>query len=443
MGNNKKTNLLDSIFKNDSQGVLYPVVLLLIIGTINVYSANSIRNIVDGSNIFGHLKPLAFTLVSLLGGWMAYRIDYRRLKQFEAQILIIGITLLSLTIVALFGITVNGSKRWINLWLFSVQPSEFAKLAAIIWTAFCISQERRLHNMVGLLQRDRRGNIVDIRPRNKNNIFNTLVDLFSFNRLKGKELPIINKAFWIPILYAGFVIKQPDMGTAVLIVAFSALLFSLIEIPNEDKSWRNIMGALVLIGGVLLILIEPYRLDRVKPLLNPWAYSRDIGYQTTQGLMAVGSGGIFGQGIGQGTAKYSYLPEAHTDFAFAVWAQETGLIGCVVLIMLFTLFIRYGLLIAKRSRDGFGSLLAYGITLLIGGQAIFNMIMVCGMLPVTGVPLPFISYGGSAQLMNLIAVGILLNISRHTTLSTRSIGVSGDLPSIREQTRSRFRAPMN
>lgn len=173
--------------------------------------------------------------------------------------------------------------------------------------------------------------------------------------------------------------------------------------------------------------------------IDPWSQARDSGYQTVQGLLAVGSGGLLGQGFLNGTSKYFYLPEAHTDFAFAVWAQEMGLIGALAVVFFIAMFTYFGFRIANKARDEFGKWLAIGITVLISGQAFFNIAMVCGMLPVTGVPLPFISYGGSSLLMNYMAIGILANIARRSVEGVKNIGTKELLPSLREETQSRFK----
>ena len=156
-------------------------------------------------------------------------------------------------------------------------------------------------------------------------------------------------------------------------------------------------------------------------------------------MLAVGSGGFFGQGFMNGTSKYFYLPEAHTDFAFAVWAQEMGFLGGIFVVLLMATFTYFGFRIANRARDSFGKWLALGITILIGGQAFFNIAMVCGMLPVTGVPLPFISYGGSSLMMNCMAIGILASIARRGVEGVKPVGTKETLPSLREETRSRFK----
>ena len=252
----------------------------------------------------------------------------------------------------------------------------------------------------------------------------------------GYMLPML---VW-PIIFAVLTILQPDMGTTVLIFGFS---FILIYLAGFDG--RFFGGAFAVAGviGFIAARMSPYRWERIQSWFDPWPHAQDMGYQTVQGLLAVGSGGFLGEGFMQGTSKYFYLPEAHTDFAFAVWAQEMGFIGAVFVVILVAAFTYFGFRIANRSRDEFGKWLAMGITLLISGQALFNIAMVCGIMPVTGVPLPFISYGGSSLLMNFMAIGLLASVGRRNVEGVKQVGTVDALPSLREETQSRFkpRAP--
>ena len=239
-----------------------------------------------------------------------------------------------------------------------------------------------------------------------------------------------------PIIFAGLTILQPDMGTTVLIFGFS---FVLIYLAGFDGKFFG--GAFVIAGflGFIAARMSPYRWERIQSWFDPWPHAQDMGYQTVQGLLAVGSGGILGEGFMQGTSKYFYLPEAHTDFAFAVWAQEMGFVGAVFVVVLIAAFTYFGFRISNKARDEFGKWLAMGITLLISGQALFNIAMVCGIMPVTGVPLPFVSYGGSSLLMNFMAIGLLASIGRRNVEGVKQVGTAEPLPSLREETQSRFK----
>ena len=193
--------------------------------------------------------------------------------------------------------------------------------------------------------------------------------------------------------------------------------------------------------GIVYLLSAPYRMNRIISWYDPWSYEKTLGYQTVQGLIAIGSGGIMGQGLGEGISKFSYLPEAHTDFAFAVLAQEWGMRGSIFMLVLFSMIIYFGCNCAWNTRDTFGKLLTVGITMYFGGQGMINLAMVSGILPVVGVPLPFISYGGTSLLLNMIAAALLLNIAhrnyREAVIDAR-LREQPALHSMKEETRSRF-----
>lgn len=312
----------------------------------------------------------------------------------------------------MIGAVINGARRWIVIGPVSIQPSEFAKLAALIWTSAKLSTMRKWG-----------------KPKHTNPLVN-LQGYFS-ERIS-YMLPML---IW-PIIFAGLTILQPDMGTTVLIFGFS---FVLIYLAGFDGKFFG--GAFVIAGflGFIAARMSPYRWERIQSWFDPWPHAQDMGYQTVQGLLAVGSGGILGEGFMQGTSKYFYLPEAHTDFAFAVWAQEMGFIGAVFVVVLIAAFTYFGFRISNKARDEFGKWLAMGITLLISGQALFNIAMVCGIMPVTGVPLPFVSYGGSSLLMNFMAIGLLASIGRRNVEGVKQVGTAEPLPSLREETQSRFK----
>lgn len=409
------------VFKNDLQGMLLPVLIISIIGSFNIFSATYVDSITNDAGLLGYFpKHLLFLGLSVFVGGLLYRFDYRKLQKRHILQRIMIATLASLVLVLFVGSVVNGARRWIPLGAFSVQPSEFAKLAAIIWTAAKIAEKPWKNPKF-------KSSLEPIRGATKGTVLNGCF----MEHIKYMFTTLV----W-PIFFAGLIMKQPDMGTAVLTAGFSYLL---IFLAGFDKVFFSISLVILGIGGGVLARIEPYRWDRVMTWIDPWAKARDSGYQTVQGLLAVGSGGLLGQGFLNGTSKYFYLPEAHTDFAFAVWAQETGLIGALAVVFFIAMFTYFGFRIANKARDEFGKWLAIGITVLISGQAFFNIAMVCGMMPVTGVPLPFISYGGSSLLMNYMAIGILANIARRSVEGVKNIGTKEPLPSLREETQSRFK----
>lgn len=410
---NKGDSRWGSLFKNDLQGMLLPILLITIIGSVNIFSATYISSIYENTGLLGYFtKHMGFLLFSMAIGVVLYRYDYRQLQKPHMLQRIMIVTLIGMVLVLVAGSVINGARRWIVIGLVSIQPSEFAKLAAIIWTSAKLSTMRKW---------------------GKARYNNPLTNLQGYvGERVGYMLPML---VW-PIIFAILTILQPDMGTTVLIFGFS---FILIYLAGFDG--RFFGGAFAVAGviGFIAARMSPYRWERIQSWFDPWPHAQDMGYQTVQGLLAVGSGGILGEGFMQGTSKYFYLPEAHTDFAFAVWAQEMGFVGAVFVVLLVAAFTYFGFRIANKSRDEFGRWLAMGITLLISGQALFNIAMVCGIMPVTGVPLPFISYGGSSLLMNFMAIGLLASVGRRNVEGVKQVGTAEDLPSLREETQSRFK----
>ena len=410
---NKGDSRGGSLFKNDLQGMLLPILLITIIGSVNIFSATYISSIYENTGLLGYFtKHMGFLLFSMAIGVVLYRYDYRQLQKPHMLQRIMIVTLIGMVLVLVAGSVINGARRWIVIGPVSIQPSEFAKLAAIIWTSAKLSTMRKW---------------------GKARYNNPLTNLQGYvGERVGYMLPML---VW-PIIFAVLTILQPDMGTTVLIFGFS---FILIYLAGFDG--RFFGGAFAVAGviGFIAARMSPYRWERIQSWFDPWPHAQDMGYQTVQGLLAVGSGGILGEGFMQGTSKYFYLPEAHTDFAFAVWAQEMGFVGAVFVVLLVAAFTYFGFRIANKSRDEFGRWLAMGITLLISGQALFNIAMVCGIMPVTGVPLPFISYGGSSLLMNFMAIGLLASVGRRNVEGVKQVGTAEDLPSLREETQSRFK----
>ncbi|WP_252896091.1 FtsW/RodA/SpoVE family cell cycle protein [Veillonella rogosae] len=403
-----------SLFRNDLQGMLLPIVLITIIGSVNIFSATYISSIYENTGLLGYFwKHIVFLLISLAAGIILYRYDYRQLQKDHMLQRIMLATLVGLVLVLIMGAVINGARRWILIGPISVQPSEFAKLAALIWTSAKLSSLRKWG-----------------KPRHTNPLIN-------MKGYFGERISYMFPMLSWPAVFAGLTFFQPDLGgTTILIFGFS---FILIYLAGFDGKFFG--GAFAVAGllGFIAARSSPYRWERIQSWFDPWPHAQDMGYQTVQGLLAVGSGGFLGEGFMQGTSKYFYLPEAHTDFAFAVWAQEMGFLGAVFVVILVAAFTYYGFRIANKARDEFGKWLAMGITLLISGQALFNIAMVCGIMPVTGVPLPFVSYGGSSLLMNFMAIGLLASIGRRNVEGVKQVGTIEDLPSLREETQSRFK----
>ena len=367
---------------NDMEALTYIRFILIIIGTINICSASLITAYTD-------LKiPIIFNttshkyLVGLVAFAASSRFNYKRLSHPNWQMGLIAITILSLAAVLLFGITVNGSRRWLPLGFMQFQPSELAKIVTII-----ISSSTR--------------------------------DLVFDKKLPITIDPRKNIVFIVCLVIAGFVEAQPDMGTAMIILGIPIALYF---IAGLDKKW---MGIICGVGAILLAFLatfQPYRLDRLKSYWDPWSRAQDDGYQIVQSILAIGSGEFSGMGLGHGFSKYSYLPESHTDFAFAVLCQEMGFIGALVMFFLLIAMAFYFIKIALHTKDNFGKMLVCGIMLLIVGQAAANMAMVVGLLPVIGFPLPFISYGGTSLILNMTSMGLVLSVNRHNKTTQTNSG---------------------
>lgn len=300
---------------------------------------------------------------------------------------------------------------------FTFQPSELAKLTGILYTAAYLAPCLERHKKIEFFHR---------LSRDKNASWL-------------KQLPFLpHVTLWAPGLMALLVGIQPDAGTAIVIFIIPVVM---LIVSGAHVSKVKIPILLMAVVAVLSVMSAPYRRDRIIAWLDPWSYEKTLGYQTIQSLIAIGSGGIMGQGVGEGISKFSYLPEAHTDFAFAILAQEWGLRGTVLMLVLFCVIIYFGAVTAWNCRNKFGMFTALGITLYFGGQGFINIGMVSGLLPVVGVPLPFISYGGTSLIVNMMAAALLLNICRCNYKEMLHQSIMGPPPQVRsmkEETRSRF-----
>lgn len=372
------------------------VVLFLAAGLINVYSATFYMNMENGDSPYYHLKKQmgAIGLGAFLGCFIAICPKQFAPRGFGKWCVPLAVVFL-LVLVIFTGPVINGSRRWIVLAGFgSLQPSEFAKMAAVIWTA---------SELTAFLHRGEKVSFLG-------GILGGLGSFLSHHSWRAfKELWRRFQPMAVPLLFAALVMDQPDMGTAMMILLFPMALYFI-----SGMAWKEIGGTLAVcvIGAVYLAWIEPYRWERIKVALHPFEHAQDMGYQAAQSMIAIGSGGFLGQGPGEGVAKYMYLPEQHTDFAFAVFSQEWGFIPSVIVIIGYGAILFLGFRLAAGIPRLYPSLLVYGLSMMIGVQGLFNITMVTGIIPVTGVPLPFISYGGSAVMMNLIAVGLICRAVR-------------------------------
>ncbi len=352
------------------EAIIWLMVLLLLAGATNVFSATFILAETEGGSPYTYIiKHLAWIVIGSGAFILSYMVDYHNWRK-----LLIPITVgvfISLLVVLGVGTAVNGARRWIFLGPFSVQPAEFAKICAVMLEAYYLSYCIKMKKSI---------------------------DIFSRN-------------FWCILIMAGVVEMEPDMGTACVVCGVPMVM-----IVMSGLSWDKIkrLFGTVLVVGTALIVYQPYRLERLKVTFDPWSDAQGIGYQTVQSLTAIGSGEFWGMGLGKGLAKYAYLPEAHTDFALAVFCQENGFLIALLLIIIYGAFAYYAVRISMEAYDTYGQVLAGGIMTLVVGQAVVNMMMVMGCFPVVGVPLPFISYGGSSLIATMFAVGILANINRYS-----------------------------
>ncbi len=360
------------VVRTYDRGLLAVMLLLIAFGSLMIYSSTSVitpvlarRNISE----FYYFKRHIFTMaIGFLVLFFSYRINPAMLKKAAVPLLIFSFVLLLMVFLPYIGVTAGGARRWIRLWPTTFQPSELVKLSMVIFLARYLSMP-------------------DYNPESFTSFVRPL---------------LVMAAFQVVFL------KQPDFGSTM---SLAFLTFAMLFISGMRM--RYIASVLVLLIPVVYKLVmEPYRLRRITSFLDPWKDSLGSGFQLVQSFISLGSGGITGLGLGESKQKLAFLPASHTDFIFCLVGEELGLVGATVLIALFVfLFIR-GISISNRSRDKFVCYLSYGLTLMVSLQALINFAVVTGLVPTKGLPLPFLSYGGSALLANMAAIGLLLRISR-------------------------------
>lgn len=358
-------------WNSSHEAIVWLMVVLLVVGMVNVFSSTFITAENENSAPYAYLlKHMVSMLIGLGLFAMSWRVDYHKWRDWLGPVTI-GVGLLLIFVLAA-GTAVNGAKRWIYLGAFSFQPAEFAKICSVMIAAYILSY-RVEHKL---------------------------------------PINIFNKQYGIIVGLFVLVEMEPDMGTACVILGIPLCMLWMAGL----KSYKLHRLIMLCLGAVVAMCIyQPYRLQRIKVMLDPWSDAQGIGYQTVQSVTAIGSGGFWGMGLGQGLAKYAYLPEAHTDFAFAVFCQENGFMLVLPVLLLYAAFAYYAVRIARDAYDAYGQLLAVGIMLLVTGQAVVNIAMVAGCFPVVGVPLPFISYGGTSLMMTMFSVGVMVNIGRYST----------------------------
>ena len=362
------------LWENPKDAIITLMILLMVIGCINVFSASFVTADAMTDNPYHFLvRYIGYAAIGWIIFWVTgFRMNYKHLMSPRFYMVVAGVTILLLLATLGVGTVVNGSRRWIYIGGFSLQASEIAKVSVILMAASFLGDR---------LQRGLR------------------VSLLGYPS---------NQALIMAGFFSLLIFLQPDMGTATIVFALMLAMYFLAGIPMRQISYIALIG----LGVGLLAMMAPYRRARIALWLNPWKDAQGGGYQMAQSLTAIGSGGLTGLPWGQGSGKFFFLPEAHTDFAFAIFCQEWGYVGALFLIACFIVLARALFVIAMNTKDRRGYLLVAGSTLFLIGQSVANMAMVTGVLPVIGVPLLFISYGGTSLLANMFALGMVVSVYR-------------------------------
>ena len=357
--------------KKEGKTLLIAVILISLFGTLMIYSSSYVWAEYKFNDPFKYLKSQTFFLIlGYITMMIISKFSYQNYKRLSNIIFGICFIMLILVLIPGIGTVRNGSRSWFGIGGLGIQPSEFTKLGLIIFTSKYLTNNNK--------------EIKDIK--------------------KG-VLPILG----VLLLTFGLIMLEPDFGTGIVIVM---TIIVLLFVSGVKMNFFIKIGVLGLIGIIILILIAPYRLERITSFLNPWSDPLGSGFQIIQSLYAIGPGGLLGLGFGNSIQKHFYLPEPQTDFIFSIISEEFGFVGILIVATLFITIITKGFKIAINCEDLFGKHLAFGITFGIAFQTILNLMVVVGLIPVTGVTLPFLSYGGSSLLISLSSIGILLNINR-------------------------------
>lgn len=335
-----------------------------------IFSASPVMGIKLGDSFYYLKRHLFYLVAGLFAFAFAVRLDLQKLKKASFPLLCISILFLLMLYIPFFGRKLGGATRWLYLFVFSFQPSELVKLAVVIFLAASLS-----------------------------NIKEKIKDF------KNGLLPLL----LILVFISAIILKQPDMGTTLTILATAFLVFF---IAGARIAHLGAMFFVGVVGVALLSVFSEYRFKRLFAYLNPWKDPLNTGFQIIQSLLAVGSGGLFGLGLGNSRQKFYYLPQQYADFIFAVLCEELGFIGGVSLLVIFLVFIIRGYMIASKAPDEFSYLLSAGLVSMFFVQASLNLMVVVGLVPTTGIPLPFVSFGGTAMIINMFSVGVIANISR-------------------------------
>jgi len=355
-----------------SWAIVSLVVALNLIGLVMILSASSVQALTNyGSAWYVFERQFAWAAIGAAAFLVASRIDYHAWQRRSRALLLLGFAGLAVVLVPGVGIEVDGARRWIGLGSFvGFQPSEVAKIVLLVFAADVLT--RRADRM---------------------------------DDWRATVLPIVGVLF----VFAMLVLKEPDLATSIELAFIVVSVLVVAGVPG--RALAKVFGGLG-IATTVFALVEPYRRDRMLTFLHPWHDVANKGYQISQSLIALGSGGVTGVGLGNGRAKWQFLPAAQTDFIFAIIGEELGLFGTLMIVGLFVVFAVVGYRIAMRAPDRFGALLAAGVTTWVVGAAVLNIGMVTSVLPVSGVPLPFLSAGGSSLVILMVAAGMLVNVAR-------------------------------
>lgn len=352
--------------------LLIGIIIISGFGLIMIYSASYVWALYKFNDSYKFVKTQAlFLLIGYILMYILQKIPYYIYLKKANLIFVLSFILLILVLIPGVGTIRNGSRSWFGIGGFGIQPSEFMKLGIIIFTSKYLSKNEK-----------------------------------ELSKIKKGVLPIL----FILIIVFGLIMLQPDFGTGVIIVITIITLLFISGVPINFFIKLSLLG---IIGVVGLIIIAPYRIKRIISFLNPWSDPLGSGFQIIQSLYAIGPGGLLGLGFGNSIQKHFYLPEPQTDFIFAIISEEFGFIGILLISLLFILIIYRGLRISINCENKFGKYLSFGITFQLAFQTILNLMVVVGLIPVTGVTLPFLSYGGSSLLITMISMAILLNISKY------------------------------
>lgn len=347
---------------------------LVVFGLVMIYSSSAIFAAQTYNNSWYFFeKQLLWAVIGFAGMLGMMRMNYHRLQPLSRVLLAMALVFLLLVLTGVFSREVGGAKRWIKLGVISFQPSELAKIGIILY-------------------------IADYLDRKQSKICKSFKSVIPLLGIVG--------------MVGGLILAEPDLGTSV---SLGMVCLTMLFLGGMSFWYIFGMGALSLPALVYLVLSKPYRFRRLMAFFDPWSDPQNVGYQIIQSLIALGSGGFFGVGLGNSKQKLLYLPASYTDFIFPIIGEELGFVGTLALVLLFVVFAWRGLKIALQAPDLFGNLLAGGLTLMIVVQALINVGVACALFPTKGLPLPLVSYGGSNLAFTLVSIGILLNISKQTT----------------------------